>query len=149
MTKRILKTNTKQYVDPETGELIVQDTSKEFVVKTTADAFFMTFINYTTGMYDGLRVKDRELLEEFCKLAEFDTGVINLSAALRTDICDKLSINPSNFSKHIRVLKDNGLITGDRGKYNINPKIFWKGSLKSREQALKEGLDFTLKFVSE
>ena len=39
-----------------------------------------------------------------------------------------------NFKK----LRDLSLITGDKGRFTINPQIFWKGEMKVRNQLLKE-----------
>lgn len=146
MAKRVIKETKREYIDPDTGELIVQDTEKVTVVKTTTESFFMTFIDHMSGVLGLKTIADKKLLEKLCGLAEFNTGVINLSTAVREQLCVDVGINKTNFSKHLKRLKDADLIKGEKGQYTINPLVFWKGDLKSRNKALNEGLYFTIKF---
>jgi hypothetical protein len=44
----------------------------------------------------------------------------------------------------LRQLLDLNVISGEKGKYKINPEIFWKGDYKTREQLLKANCTITI-----
>lgn len=147
MSKHLVQSTETQYVDEETGQLIVTTTSKTHKIKVTEDNFFMTYITLLQPLYQLEHLADMKLIVKFCELAEFNTGKVSLSTARRGEICEELELSTSNFSKYIKRLKDKQLITGDKGEYEINPDIFWKGDRKSRAAILKDkGLNMTFSF---
>ena len=55
----------------------------------------------------------------------------------------------SHLSNSIARLKKVSLISGEQGKYELNPMIVWKGDIKTRDQLLKDrGMEFRMKFTS-
>jgi hypothetical protein len=56
---------------------------------------------------------------------------------------DYCQIHNSNFI--LRLLKKLGLISGEKGKFQINPQIFWKGDTKTRREKNEE-LKITFSF---
>lgn len=73
-----------------------------------------------------------------CKRAQYNTGVVNISAADRKEICEELNITNNAITNNFKKRRDLSLITGDKGRFTINPQIFWKGEMKVRNQLLKE-----------
>lgn len=71
-----------------------------------------------------------------CRNAIFNTGKVSLSASDRQDICKLLGISPQTLTNCLTLLKEKKLIDGDKGSYTINPNIYWKGDLKSRNAIL-------------
>ena len=133
-----------QYVDPSTGELVEVTTEKTYNIKVPGDKFYMTFIESIAPLYKLKSLTDLKLLIKFCELAEFDTGKVVISPALRKDICKELLISTNSFSISIKSLTEKGLIEGDRGSYKINPLLHWKGSQSTREKLIRS-VDFTFK----
>lgn len=149
MSKHLVTTTETQYVDEDTGQLIISTTEKVHKIKVTEDNFFMMYISYLQPIYNLEHLADIKLLVKFCEIAEFNTGRVTLSIGRRAEICEELCLSSSNFSKYIKRLKDKNIITGDRGEYLINPSIFWKGDKASRAAMLKDGLKVTLEFTTE
>lgn len=71
-----------------------------------------------------------------CELAEYNTGMVKLTTAVRQEICKSLSISPNTLTNNLSLLKSKNLIKGDKGDFIINAQIFWKGDAESREKLL-------------
>lgn len=148
--KRLTKQFITQKVNEETGELMVVETEKHFNINVTTETFTMIYNDYLHKFYGLQHVSDLKLITKFCEIAEFNTGKVVIAPSTRDEICEELSISKPNLSKNIKRLKENGLITGDRGTYMVDPKLFWKGDRKVREKLLKEqGITVTLTFRSD
>lgn len=61
---------------------------------------------------------------EMCKRAVYNKGTVLLTADIREELRKQLSISAQTFSNCIRLLKDNNLISGEKGTFKINPEIF-------------------------
>jgi hypothetical protein len=128
----------------------VEHSIKTFNVKVTSESFYMTFIDYISPVYGIRNPTDRKVLDALNTMAEFNTGVVRLTPRDRQELCDSLGIALQTFTNSIKSLKALSLITGERGHYEINPKIFWKGTTDARAKLLKEqGLEISIKFRAE
>lgn len=135
-----LKNEVKQeFVDPETGELITQITSKTFSIKTTSEKFYMQFYNLIEN-YIELTDTCKNVLAVICSKIEWDKNCLSLNPAIREDICTLCKIKYQTLANTLHLLKDKGIINIIKGNCYVNPEYFWKGSLKTREKALKDGL---------
>jgi hypothetical protein len=82
-----------------------------------------------------------------CAKAEYNTGIVRLSPNDRKDIMAKLECAANVISNAIGRLKKAGLLSGDRGDYEINPHCFWKGTSDERKRILRDkAMDITYKF---
>jgi DNA-binding transcriptional ArsR family regulator len=114
---------------------IVYENKKKFSFQASeVDGFAMVFYHCIAAMYGIESQKTLSLLCELCRHAQPDTGIVEVSANIRRRICNDADINITNFSKHMKVLKEAELIK-DRGgcSYLINPRAFWKGSSKHED----------------
>lgn len=127
----------REVVDKETGEVLQYENSKTFTKKVTEDNFYMTFIDYIAPFYK-LPPNAMKLLSWMCKNAEFNTGTISITPADRAIIVEETGISSTTISSNLSTLKTNKLIDGGKGKFIINPQIFWKGELKARKELLKD-----------
>jgi hypothetical protein len=125
-------------LDTSTGELIKTTVQKTFSVKVEQDSFFMVYVKYLSAFYSLKYMDDAKVLTKFCEICQFDTGIVYLSSALRRELETELNILSSNFSRSLKRLKEKGLITGEKGKFVINPELYWKGNNNTRNQILKE-----------
>lgn len=131
---------TNTIINAQTGEMQEIETKKRMSYRIKDnDEFYMVFYNCLAGTLNIKSKKTIDLLSELCKHAQFNTGIIEVSTNIRRKVCQDADVNLSNFSKHINVLKNAGLLS-DRGggSYLINPQVFWKGDLKEREKLLKD-----------
>ena len=131
--KKMLYEETK--FDSTTGE--IHTTSKSFCVKTNSESFYMTYIENMSKFFDIKSIVDMKVLAKLSILAGFNTGIVSLSPADRDDILNSLGINNQQMSKALKSLCTLGLISGSKGRYVVNPAIFWKGDAKSREALMK------------
>lgn len=145
MSKRISQTIQREIVDVTTGELVKVDSQKIFTEKINSEKFYMTFLDYISPLYQLRSESARRTLDWCCEHAEFNTGIIDLTASKREALCKDLSITNNQLTNNLKKLKGLNLISGSKGQFKINPEIFWKGDLQSRKQAL-EGKELKLSF---
>lgn len=147
MQKYITRQTTTEHVDASTGEITSVETEKVFNIKTTPETFTMMYNEYLGKLYGIKHLSDIKLITKFCEIAEYNTGRVVLSSATRDEICEQLNISKPNLSKNIKRLKEQGLITGDKGTYIIDAALFWKGDRKARAALLKDkALTVTINF---
>lgn len=128
----------RQIIDKETGEILTIETQKVFTTKVTDDEFYMTFLKFIAPLYELTSNKVIGLLSWMLSRAEFNTGVVTLTTADRRKITEELGIANNTISNYLKALKDKKLISGEKGRFTINPQIFWKGELAARKQLLKD-----------
>jgi hypothetical protein len=133
-------------LDTETGELIPVTTTKTFSIKTNSEEFYMTFVKSASALFNLTSAIDIKVIIKLCMIAEFDTGEVQLSTAKRSQICYTLKIVNQQLSNSIASLKKKGLLSGEKGLFVINPIIFWKGTMKKRDELLNGN---KLKYVIE
>ena len=69
--------------------------------------------------------------------AQWNTGIVLMPQKVRDDVCTKLGISQQTLSNCLTALKKSKLISGEKGEFRINPKIFWRGDAASRKALLK------------
>jgi len=150
MGKYFVKSNTKEHRDQETGEVTTIEQEKILSIKFKGEEFYQTYVGFLAKLYGLEHVSDYRLITKFCEIAEYNTGKVSISAGKRQLICQELGLNTTNFSKYVKRLKENSLITGDKGEYQLNPSLFWKGEQKVRAQVLKDqGFNLVINFRAE
>lgn len=65
-----------------------------------------------------------------------ETNIVSIPPSIRQQMCNDLGISTNQVTNALRILKDLNLITGEKGRYEVNPQAFWKGSLESRAERL-------------
>jgi len=135
-------------VDTETGEIITLVSAKEYSTKVESDRFYMTFIDYIAPLYKLKSENARKILAWMCSHAEYNTGIISLTTADRQQMAEEIDICANTITNNLAALKKLNLISGDKGKFQINPQIFWKGDTKTRK-ALLDDKELTIKFCIE
>lgn len=152
MEKRFLRNETTS-VDRETGEIIT--TSKTFSVKATQDEFYMSYINNMVGFFNLKSAVDIKLITKMCMIAEYNTGRVLITPDVRSEIKQLLNISSQQMTNSIANLKKIGLLKGQRGTYQLNPMVFWKGSNDTRNAFISGGnslrvtIDFNYKNTIE
>ena len=126
------------FIDKETGEEISQTTQKEFYEKVKSEEhFFMTFIDVIAPWF-GLKPESaKAVLMWMNQNAQWNTGIVLMPQKVRDDVCTKLGISQQTLSNCLTALKKSKLISGEKGEFRINPKIFWRGDAASRKALLK------------
>lgn len=124
-------------VDSETGEIVTQ--TKRYAVKVNTEEFYATYIEAMSGWYQLKSAVDMKMLAQLCKHAQFNTGQVDLSPAARVEICEFLSISLQQMTNSLANLKKKKLITGGKGRFLINPSVFWKGTAEARAKLMENG----------
>ena len=147
--KHFIESTTTTVIDKEGNEVITDEKKLHSVVLDDTDKFYMVYFNMLRTFYQIKYLKDVMLLFKLCEMANFNTGVVSLSANDRNDLCLFLNVLNSNLSTGLRRLRSLGLIFGEKGRYTINESVFWKGDKEMRKQLLKDrGIDFVIRFSS-
>ena len=134
-----LKNETVQeIIDPTTGEVVLVTTSKTFSIKTSSEEFYMTFIKACSGLFELKSTTDLKLIIKMCCIAEFNTGKVYLPAETRKQICTELNVVNQQLSNSLKSLKEKNLIQGSKGLFYLNPSVFWKGTMETRNTFLRE-----------
>ena len=146
-----VKSEVKEFLDKDTGEIFAMETSKTWTAKQSAEQFYMTFIDMYSACFTKINSdRAKDVLTWMCMNAEFNTGRVLITPAIRKELCQKLDISSAALSTHITALKKLNLVQGNQGTFFINPEIFWKGELSVRNKLLKDGnITFTISFDQE
>lgn len=137
---------TREYVDMETGEVKSIEMSKRFSYKIQEDDFFMIFYKYVQANLELKSFLAFKMLIALGKRADWETGKVVVSTAERELIMSEIHGCSKNFSRIMGELVRSGAVAGSRGNYFINPKYFWKGSLKKRRELIDKGYEFYAEF---
>lgn len=105
-------------------------------------------LDYISPFYKLKSDNAKNLLVWMCEHAEWNTGEVNLTTADRNKISEIFGICNNTITNNLQALKKLNLISGEKGKFMINPQIFWKGDTKTRGQLLKDG-EIKIKFSLE
>lgn len=150
-TKHFLESKTVSNIDRETGEIMTTEVTKLVKINIgKQEEFYMTYCHYLSSIYQLTYADDIKLMVKLCEWGQYDTGRVQLTSARRAEIVSDLSMHNANISKSLKRLKDKKLIDGEKGEFQINPAIFWKGDRAIRKEILKrEGLNVTFNFQLE
>lgn len=127
----------REIVDCDTGEIKVIESQKVFTKKVKNDNFYFTFIDFVAPLFRLRSDSAKNLLVWLCTNAEFNTGVVRLTADDRRQLCETLNMSNNAITNCLKKLKDLNLISGQDGKFTINPQIFWKGEMSVRDRLLQ------------
>lgn len=127
----------REIVDCDTGEIKVIESQKVFTKKVKNDNFYFTFIDFVAPLFRLRSDSAKNLLVWLCTNAEFNTGIVRLTADDRRQLCETLNMSNNAITNCLKKLKDLNLISGQDGKFTINPQIFWKGEMSVRDKLLQ------------
>ena len=123
--------NAWEYPDDNLITLCRSCHKDEHIEKGKGD-FVLTF---KEGMYLYYSLKsliDIKVIYMLLELVKLNNPTITLSSEGRKRIASKLKVSVPQVTNSIHALKRAGVITGYRGEYVVNPKMFWKGSTAER-----------------
>ena len=139
LMKKMKNSKEITVVDATTGEIKEVTTEVSYFEKIKSEEhFFMIFIESMAPFFNLKSDTCKTILMKFCTMAEWNTGIVTLSAAKRKELCQELNCTNQTFSNCLTLLKKNKLIDGKDGEFKINPQIFWKGDTSSRKELLKD-----------
>lgn len=149
--KHFLESTTVSKVDKETGEITETEVKKLVKINMgKQEEFYMTYCQYLAPLYKLTYADDLKLIVKLCEWGQYDKGTVQLTAARRAEITFELEMHNSNISKSLKRLLEKELISGDRGEYQLNPVIFWKGDRAVRKEILRKGgIDVMFNFKVE
>ena len=137
MAKTYQSSVFKEIVDRETGEIISTEQTKVFTKKVTSENFYMTFVDYISPLFNLKGGNCKSILVWLCSHAEYNTGKVSLTASDRQKIGELLNISNNTITNNIKILKDNKIISGEKGSFILNPQIHWKGDTETRRRLLQ------------
>lgn len=148
--KYVTESYDERHVD-QFGNVSTRTGSKVVEVSVDSEPFFQTYLNYVGWMYD---IRGGVALSVMAKLmdeAEYNTGRINMSPAIRRRVRESLGLQDSALTRAINTLiekhalvrtsyvdKSTGELKYNKGEYQVNPEMFWKGDKKERRKLIVE-----------
>lgn len=96
---------------------------KSIIINSSSTCIKTRYYELACFMNGVTRKGDVTLLIKLSNLAD-SQGNFSLTARSRDLICEELNLNKPNLSMSIKRLSNLGIITGDKGDYQINPEIF-------------------------
>ncbi len=149
--KNYVQSEFKDYTDKSTGEVKSIETKKLVNIKIGRDeTFWITYCKHIAPIYELTYADDIKIMVKFCEIAEYESGIVHLTAGRRKEMVEQLGMQPSNVSKSLKRLKEKNLIIGDNGEYRVSHLIFWKGDRSKRLDLLRnQGLSMTFNFVMD
>ena len=136
MRKTVYNSEVREVVDLDTGEVGKVEKVKRAKITIDSEPFYMVFIDHIAPFYNLTNGTAKNVLTWLCTNATFNTGKISLAPGDRKKLCEDLDIKPTTLSNSLKELSDKKLIDGSSGSYTINPQVFWKGDLLSRNALL-------------
>lgn len=111
--------------------------SKQFRIRVRSEEFFAVYLEHV-GVLFKLNATEIKILIYLCKKAKFDTGDVDITAADRIRMMGLFDVKKAAISKNINSLITKKILFGERGSFTINPRLFWKGSVESRNEIAKD-----------
>lgn len=138
-TQEITTTKVNEY-----GEIIEETTSKSWTINKNSEPFFLTYLNSIAWIYQIKSVNAIKVLHKLIEKSSFNTGEVTLCTQDRVEICRELNMLDSVLSRTLKQLIDIGIISGGKGRYKIDPNIYWKGDYKTREKLINSNCIITI-----
>lgn len=119
--------------------------------KQEVDRFYMVYMDYMATILGETSGNDIKVLIGLAQFLEYDSNKVRLTPDKRRQLAELLQFTPQTLSNTLNVLKKKNLIKGSRGDYELDPRMVWYGSTKTREALLKEGkgLQVNIRFEGE
>ena len=138
MAKRKITYSSEEttVIDRQTGEVAKVELHKRSKVHIDSEPFYMVFIDYMAPLYDLKNGTSKAVLSWLCTHAQFNTGKVSISSEDRKEMAATLNISKVTITQCLKELTTKKLISGKGGTYVINPQIFWRGDLLSRNALL-------------
>lgn len=122
--KQIVQEETRRVVDQYTGEIIDSSVKKTFSIKKDVDPFYLTYSKCMSILYGITSLSAIKILWKFLEEAQYNTGKVVISSAMKKQILTDLDISESIYTKSLKLLAKLEIISGSRGEYQINEQIF-------------------------
>lgn len=151
--KRIIKHIETGYVDTTTGEIINEETVKEWIVPREEPDYVKLYFNAVLEFNEVSCANTPVLMAllRYMTYADDEEGgqIIYLNQALRKRICNKLEIKESTLKSNLsKLCKGNILKRLENNTYQANPFIFGKGDWASIKN-VRASFDWEHGFVVE
>ncbi len=106
--------------------------SKTYNTKIKVQEFYATFINHVQFLYT-LNNTEKNIMIYCCNNAKFNSGEVRITPQDRIEMMAFFNVKKAALSNNIKSLIAKNLLIGQKGKYLINPELFWKGTFDGRE----------------
>jgi hypothetical protein len=91
--------------------------SKSFTYQVTPETIYSKLVPYVAAYYGITAPQEREILVQLCNCA--NKGKLSLTASKRKRLCEYFHIQSQQFSRALVHLKDVGILSGDKGEYQL------------------------------
>lgn len=91
--------------------------SKSFTYQVTPETIYSKLVPYVAAYHGITAPQEKEILVQLCNCA--NKGKLSLTANKRKKLCEYFHIQSQQFSRALVHLKDVGILSGDKGEYQL------------------------------
>jgi len=106
--------------------------AKTYNTKVKVKEFYATFIDHVQFLYT-LNNTEKNIMIYCCNNAKFNSGEVRITPQDRIEMMAFFNVKKAAICNNIKSLIAKNLLIGQKGKYLINPDLFWKGTFDGRE----------------
>lgn len=105
---------------------------------TRQEIFTMLFLNWSDKLKELNRATDFHVLLGFLSNLSQDSNKVTFTAADKQKLASELGVSVNYIRDTIGRLKKTGIIEGKGSVFWIDVKLFWRGSLHERQNAIRD-----------
>lgn len=133
--------NCKERIDHQTGETIV--TEMNYIKKVDSDNFIMVYLSDMSSLFSIKGEIEQFILTWMWANTGWNNSPVAIDKFIKEDLSSTHGVKPQSISDALTRLVAKGLIIKNRRLfYSLNPKYFFKGDKKEREQMLRVNVDY-------
>lgn len=138
------KINVKEIVDHSTGEVIRHES--KFIKHVDSDEFIRVYLEDMASFMKISSGMEFKILFLLWSKTKWNNEPMIIDKIVKEDFSKELDIKVQSISDALtRLVKKDILIKNARMRYSLNPKFFFKGDEKAREEVLSINIQYNIK----
>lgn len=133
--------NCKETVDHQTGEIITSEI--KFIKHVDSESFIMVFLSDMSGLFSIKGEMEQLMLTWMWKNSGWNNSPVVIDKFIKEEISKDRGVKVQSISDALtRLVNKEILIKNRRLFYSLNPKYFFKGDRKDRDEILKLSVEY-------
>ena len=133
--------NCKETIDHQTGEVIMSEI--KFIKNVDSENFIMVFLNDMSGLFSIKGEMEQLMLTWMWKNSGWNNSPVVIDKFIKEEISKERGVKVQSISDALtRLVNKDILVKNRRLFYSLNPKYFFKGDRKGRDEILKLSVEY-------
>jgi hypothetical protein len=131
----------KETVDHQTGEVITSEI--KFIKNVDTESFIMVFLTDMSGLLSIKGEMEQLMLTWMWKNSGWNNSPVIIDKFIKEEISKERGVKVQSISDALtRLVNKDVLVKNRRLFYSLNPKYFFKGDRKDRDEILKLSVEY-------